>query len=364
MLEYPRRSHSKSSSSLAVKWLLDCVAHHQECRVQSQPAHWLPTRLLDVGPPWSRKQCQRILTSQLPSTPIPQSYVSLSHRWTEDGIVKLTSHNLEAMLQELDEDKLTDTFREAVEMTRLLGVLYIWIDSLCIIQDSISDWQAESSDMGKVYEYSICNIAATAASTDDTSGLYRWRDAASITPYRVHVRYRNHDASYVCFPGGQWSRRVTSAGLNMRGWVFQERLLSPRTLHCSSQLFWECRRLSVCETYPSALPRESVTLGQDVDQDFPSNMKKWRGGLEEQGVDFWDTAVQAYSRCSLTRPEDRLVAMAGIARQMQPVIQDEYLAGIWKQQLPHGLLWSLTNIVGREFVVKRPLQYRGIIHGP
>lgn len=249
-------------------------------------------------------------------------------------------------------------------MTRLLGVRYIWIDSLCIMQDSVSDWQAESSAMGKVYEYSICNIAATAASTDGMSGLYRRRNAALITPHRVHVRYRNHDASYICFLGGQWGRRITSAGLNTRGWVFQERLLSPRTLHCSSQLFWECRRLSVCEAYPCALSREPMSLGDDVDQDLPSNMKKWRDELQEHGVALWNTAVQAYGRSSLTRPTDRLVAIAGIARQMQSVIRDDYLAGLWKQQLPYGLLWSLTNIVGRDIVVTRSLEYRGIVHGP
>ncbi|KAJ3546273.1 hypothetical protein NM208_g1640 [Fusarium decemcellulare] len=257
-------------------------------------------------------------------------------------MVRLTKENLDDFMQQIPLVDLPVTFRDAIRFCRDLGIQYIWIDSLCIIQDSESDWLQESSNMGKVYEYSFCNIAATSASSGG-GGLYSPRDRHLITPYEVHINWRGHESP---------------APLNGRGWVFQERLLSPRTLHFSSQLFWECRTLNACETYPSGLPSEPSILGNDIDQDFPGSTKSWREDLHQDPVGYWDLLTQMFCRCYLTQPTDRLAAIAGIASQMRPLINDEYLAGLWRRQLPSGLLWKLENMVGQDLVVTRPSQYR------
>lgn len=157
-----------------------------------------------------------------------------------------------------------------------------------------------------------------------------------------------------------WFRSISRAPLNGRGWVFQERSLSPRTLHFSSQLFWECRTLKACETYPCGLLSEPSILGDDVDQSFPGSTKDWRNGFEKGDVDYWELIVQMFCRCYLTKSSDRLAAIAGMASQASNLLNDEYLAGVWKRQLPHGLLWKLENMVGQDdLIITRPAKYRG-----
>ncbi|KAI8669600.1 HET domain-containing protein [Fusarium keratoplasticum] len=213
--------------------------------------------------------------------------------------------------------------------------------------------------MGKVYEYSFCNIAATSASRGQ-GGLYSWRDSHLITPHTARVNWKGHESEYVFFLDSHWFKSISRAPLNGRGWVFQERLLSPRTIHFSSQLFWECRTLKACETYPCGLPSEPSILGDDVDQTFPGSTKDWRDGLERDGVEHWELLTQMFCRCYLTKESDRLAAIAGIASQAQLLLNDEYLAGLWKRQLPHGLLWKLQNMVGQDdLIVTRPTKYRG-----
>ncbi|VUC26532.1 unnamed protein product [Clonostachys rosea] len=286
-------------------------------------------------------------------------YIALTHRWTPEGILRLTKANIGDLLRRIPLEDLSPTFQDAVQFCRGLGVRYLWIDSLCIIQDSKSDWFKESSTMGKVYEYSFCNIAATLASQRPMGGLYCVRDPHLITPYTANINWRGHKALYIFFERDHWFKSLTRSSLNRRGWIFQERLLSPRTLHFSSQLFWECRTMRACETYPSGLPSEPPFLGDDIDQDFPTSTKSWRSDLQQDHVAHWDLLVQMFCRCYLTKQTDRLAAIAGVASQAQPLLGDQYLAGLWRRQLPGGLLWKLQNMVGQDdFVVARPKKYR------
>jgi hypothetical protein len=151
---------------------------------------------------------------------------------------------------------------------------------------------------------------------------------------------------------------VSKASLNSRGWVFQERLLSPRTLHFSSQLFWECRMLQACETYPSGLPYEPGLSGWSGEIEVPSSYKNWREEMQTSASTSWNQTVQMYTRCKLTQLSDRLVAIAGIAQKMQPHLESEYLAGLWEHELLCNLLWELRNMVHHDLEVSRPDTYR------
>lgn len=300
-----------------------------------------------------------MITSQLNrQSGAPPLYVSLSHRWTAGNVRRLTQDGLDDMLKCIPPADLSPTFQDAIRVTRNLGIRYIWIDSLCIIQDSPVDWLNESSNMSKIYKYAFCNIAATAASAGADGGLYQSRDPLPITPYSANIKWGRHDRKYVFFLGHHWYNSLEDAPLNRRGWVFQEPLLSPRTLHFSSQLFWECRSLQACETYPSGLPRSPGVLGNDLhDCRFPVNTKAWRREFERNRFDLWDLLTRMYCRCFLTRPSDRLVAIAGIAQEVQSLLGDEYVAGFWRSRLPFGLLWSLYLVTDLG-VTKSPV-YRG-----
>jgi Heterokaryon incompatibility protein (HET) len=142
---------------------------------------------------------------------------------------------------------LLQTFQDAIWVTRCLHVRYLWIDSLCIMQDKddLSDWVYEAASMHKVYSNSLLNIAATGAS-DSSNGLFVQQDPQEFIPAEVNlplqglqpsavpVKYQLTDISF-------WQKELSQAPPNRREWVVQKRLLAPRVLHFGrSQLMWEC----------------------------------------------------------------------------------------------------------------------------
>jgi hypothetical protein len=166
----------------------------------------------------------------------------LSHCWGTTPIFRLLTGNIETLQKSLPVEHLPQTFQDAILLTRRLGIEYIWIDSLCIIQDSITDWAKESVTMGDVYKHAYCNIAATGF-PDGQKGLYVKRDPQllQLLEFRIPSGPRkNRDipsGSYYCIDS-VWENEVIDAPLNKRAWVFQERYLSPRILHFGArQLF-------------------------------------------------------------------------------------------------------------------------------
>lgn len=141
-----RSTDSDESWEVATSWLAECINTHLKCRSSSE-ARRLPTRLLDVGEHGSLTVCLH-LTDGTPSTVL---YVILSHCWGGINIQKLENETLSPMLKGISISTLPQTFQDAITITRRLGLRYLWIDSLCIIQDSTEDWARESSMMGLVY---------------------------------------------------------------------------------------------------------------------------------------------------------------------------------------------------------------------
>ncbi|KAF2417707.1 hypothetical protein EJ08DRAFT_69769 [Tothia fuscella] len=229
-----------------------------------------------------------------------------------------------------------------MKVTQDFGVRYIWIDSLCIVQDSLEDWQIESAQMKNVYESCVCNIAAT-GSSDDGGSLFQERDPCWVSKNRLRINYAGHDQTYLSTLDEPWGRWVSRSSLNRRGWVLQERMLSPRTIHYTSQLFWECRMLQACETYPDGEPGDPEYMELDGNI-LPISLKNWHEMCQEDMASFWVQLVGTYLRCSITVPSDRLIAVAGIAKSPQPLFDDEYLAGLWKKELPYNLVWDLCNV--------------------
>jgi hypothetical protein len=330
-----------------MRWLINCITHHPKCREhhsQQSSTDWLPTRLIDVGLPGNIQLPQLILSSELKSES-NNSYATLSHRWTSTHVVKLESSNIDSFRQCIPSESLSRTFVDAITVTRALGIRYLWIDSLCIIQDSLADWQSESAKMESVYGNCVCNIAAT-GSSDNGGGLFQERNANWVTPNRVHLQYEGHDKIYLASLEDPWGKWISRSTLNRRGWVLQERMLSPRTLHFASQLFWECRMLQACETYPESMPPSSENRYMELDGfELPMSHKNWHEECEEP--EFWTDVVQSYGRCSITRPGDRLIAIAGVAKSLQPVVNDKYLAGLWMKDLPYNLVWYLCSTDGK-----------------
>lgn len=302
-----------------MKWYKECISTQTTCNANAlKGQQWYPTRLLDVGtlPSSPVKLCK---TSSDNTT---GPYVTLSHCWGTSQMYKLTRSNITALSNEIPLRKLPRTFVDAIEITRRLGIRYIWIDSLCIIQDSTEDRLNEVALMESVYSNSHCNIAAT-ASRNGQGGLFRSRDPAHIRAWYLTASWGQRRASetFLVYDGEMWELQLNKAPLNLRAWVLQERFLAPRVLQfCQSQIFWECRQRDVCEAFPCGLTPwlsspyktrfkrldEMASLGSEASAQNKSL------SLEQAAYYFiWGRLVKHYSMCEMSMAEDKLVAISG-----------------------------------------------------
>ena len=150
-------------------WLRTCVANHKICAKSfdgiTRSEARLPSRVIDVGGPNTRHA--HLVT---PEAEQKGSYITLSHCWGQTRQVTTTSANIRRHSFELPMSELSKTFQDAIELTRKLGIRYLWIDSICILQDDKADWLRESQMMGQYYGESYCTIAATGGA-DGSQGL-------------------------------------------------------------------------------------------------------------------------------------------------------------------------------------------------
>jgi hypothetical protein len=214
----------------------------------------LPTRLVDCGS--LEVPAYRLVLGQ--SLPAETSYTTLSYCWGTSMPVCLLKSNIDSLMKQIQVDDLPKTLQDVIHVARQLGQRYIWIDSLCIVQDDAEDWEREASTMGNVYSGGYCNICAT-ASADSSSGLFRARLENPQRQLKLHLRVKNQRGWYFVSGKMVWRREVEEAPLNDRAWVCQERFLSRCNLHFGTgQLFWECGELSANEWFPLGI---SSSLG-------------------------------------------------------------------------------------------------------
>lgn len=305
---------------LCKAWLRKCRENHVDCGPST--SEMLPTRLLYLG-----EDVPRLVTSD--SVPKKTDYATLSHCWGTLQFTTLTSKTLATFQTAIPLDALTKTFQDAISIAKYLGFDYLWIDSLCIIQDSAEDWRKESSLMGQVYGYASLNIAATAA-TDGSGGCFFNRNPS----WRSQIRTGEKDDSILwdCWRDG-W-KYPDSNKLLPRAWVVQERYLSRRVLHFThDQVYWECEKRPACEMYPNGYP---------VDQRKDHYSEGFQYRKRPLDLKAWSRIVDAYSAARLTKYTDRYAAIEGPARMMSAEMGFNYVAGMWKQNLERQLCWAAT----------------------
>ncbi|KAF2169148.1 hypothetical protein M409DRAFT_64912 [Zasmidium cellare ATCC 36951] len=318
-------------------WLQQCREEHLTCR--TEVAGLLPTRVIDVHSEPPKLVLSRGAVGK---------YLALSHCWGGAISVLLTTKTIDPFQEELPMDQIPRNFEDAITITRRLGVQYLWIDSLCIMQDCKEDWTVESKKMGQVYRDSVLTIYAAAA-TGSTSGIL-CKGSNNGSQARAAIKVFNNELLEVAV-AGKWdpdleSMKVLerSSPLNKRGWTLQELTLSPRQLHFGKDgIYWRCRE-QTCSLDGLSIGNLSPYDSMDVD---PSSVFFWdtahgqRLTPDEMQVAMtaFLTLVQTYSHRALTYNTDKLPALSGLCERIHRLIGGEYLAGIWSRDLARGLLW-------------------------
>jgi hypothetical protein len=226
---------------ILAQWIRCCDKNHDCC---PRKESFLPTRVIDVGRPDSTTV--RLFCGTGGQTS-PGRYLALSHRWGSPSQHRkfcTEKDNFDDHKKSMKVTDLPQTFQDAITITRALSVQYLWIDSICIIQDDRNDWETESRLMEQVYSCAYVTIAASCASgTED--GFLKSR------PARESVRMKGGDgfSFFLCDAIDDFSSDVDQGELNKRGWVLQERALSRRTIYfAENQTYWECGEGVRCET--------------------------------------------------------------------------------------------------------------------
>ncbi|KAF4454939.1 HET-domain-containing protein [Fusarium austroafricanum] len=371
-------------------WIQQCISSHEDCCKSISDGKSfdpyqvdLPTRCIEVTS----------TTAFLKATHgMKGSYVALSHRWNQETeTVKTTSSNYETRISGSDLGSLTKTFQDAITLVRRLGLQYLWVDSICIIQGS-EDWDREKWKMGQYYEHALFTISAIGSVSQDTPspGFLKARLPKSLVrlPFRQNgtrqgsvYLYKREKKDYMSFHAD-----VEASELNSRGWVFQERLLSKRIIYFTNEeSFLECRSRipqSFCndliEQPSEHLVLMSVSKKRPI---LPKHAFKINFGSETASpLNTWYTIVEAFSRTKLTKQSDHLAAISGAASEYGQAIETQmrngqntqpiqnYLSGLWLQDIHYGLMWFAFDGKNRTCPCGAPswswLSYQGSIGWP
>ncbi|KXH36991.1 hypothetical protein CSIM01_00055 [Colletotrichum simmondsii] len=323
---------STGTLDLARSWFSECFHGHDQCkRLPTSAVNWLPTRLVDIG---SRGETtwRLVVTSEKSKLkryqPRPQ-YMTLSYRWgTEPQKLVLSSHNLDLLGRGSPIVQLPQTFQDLVVVAHHLGIR--------------NDWEKEALTMREVYTNAACNVAASASSSP-AGGLFRSRVSKDIRPgiVKSNLAFQEPGEFYM-FDKGYWDRHLLNGALHTRGWVFQERFLSPRQIYFTrSQVMWECLEEHKCEGFPRGIPLHdsSKSIKRLLSPQRNDNETKVEGLMPFDTLDLWIDIVATYSKCEFSVKEDKLYALGGIAKLFQEVTGDTYLAGLWRSRLLHQLDW-------------------------
>jgi hypothetical protein len=342
-------TEDESVTTVVQEWTDECCQLHEDCKINpSSPIGFLkatlPKRVVDVRPFHSEYQV-KIVPYDGKST-----YLALSHRWTSGPMPDWVTRKSNVSLRndEFHLETLGKTVQDAISATRKLGCHFIWIDSLCIVQDDEMDWTFEAANMAGIYTNAMITISADSADDDDAGflgkrvkfgeegGSLLVRDDEQSREYlEVRLRYKNQIPTATPAEGEIFEIDVLSSPLSKRAWITQERILSPRILHYGKhQVFWEC--------WSSCFAEDGHKFGQGTrgDRIAPFLRVLHDNSLTSKDIyRAWLLVIQDYAARKLSRETDKLPALSGMARIVSKRTNDAYLAGLWQGNLHMDLLW-------------------------
>lgn len=335
------------SAALAREWLSQCVTSHKDCALAANlgtPNHGYPTRLIQVTGD-ENLNLRLVLTENFSKSKPP--YLTLSHCWGAAKILRLLLDNLANFQHQIPFNQLPPTFREAARVTRQLGHTHIWIDSLCIIQDSKADWRDESKIMGDIYANSVCTISAlTALSSVQGCFAEKSPDGKETTPRNLlafRICHLPHGLHVDCHQRLDTILQIDRSPLPLhtRAWVLQERILGPRTVYYGAWgLAWECVECLATESKPWGEVGRFSPKADFLRECIRAPSSSSSGGDSSTALfSAWRAVRAAYTGCQLTYFDDRLVAVSSLIQRIERLTSWKNLWGMWEDKLLDELLW-------------------------
>jgi hypothetical protein len=273
--------------------------------------------------------------------------------------LKTTSESITKHKEALPMGNMPPLFRDAVFITRRLNYRYLWIDSLCIIQDSESDWQTESANMGYIYSNAVFTIAAEAASNSEEGILDTARPPVT-SPVQVACHTHRLQGNMILYR----ARFDIKGPLSTRAWTLQEDVLSARVLRWGvKQVTWHCRTATCSEHNPAGafnIDSKGYTSGERLyrkpyfkllclSQEALQKHFQATGapgsetGYRRSALSFWDSIVQDFASRALTYDTDKLPALSGLAKEVARHTSYTYKAGLWEDEIHSDLLWRIEG---------------------
>ncbi|RFU74366.1 hypothetical protein TARUN_7879 [Trichoderma arundinaceum] len=337
----PRTTGDDETLDQAANWLAECRSLHDGCRISDTT--FVPNRLLFLGAKRTNSNTINLVENLKNSVP----YAALSHRWTEETPTKclLTSNLVDRGQNGMPIAELPRMMQDVVSVLRRLGIEYIWIDCLCIIQDDEEDWRREAALMASVYTNAELTVAASWCDKVEQS-LFRDHsgaqevavDVAEIYGQPIFIRRRKPHFTWSAIESNLVAYTMVEGPemewpLLTRGWVYQEQLLSRRMLHFTrNELIWECLEATQCE------------CGWYNNNARDEWARQWY--KQPPGSKAWADIIKGYAKRPLTVVTDKLPALAGIAKviaMQKGYDAREYLCGLWEKELEDSFFWCLSE---------------------
>lgn len=376
---------SDSCFNMIKGWLDKCRNNHPICaEANVATTRLLPKRTIHLGP--ETNDDIRILEYDSIGAPIGLPYVALSHCWGRSQHLVSTTTTLDDWKTNIPFNRLPPTFRDAINISRKLGFGYIWIDSLCIVQDDHKDWEMEGAKMAAIYNGADLVLAATGSIDGDGGCLFPRKSFITVTgsfptgePFEIYGRDAGRHSFFGWdaepeFAKMSWNpvsgklgdqEELLNYPLLTRAWCFQERLLATRILHfakqeamfdCLTCMDCECGVLSNHEDDPLVPPRRIMRTGHK----YVTGTKSLRSSeatyaekiarmnntpIDTSNQEFlqhhelWRDLIVQYSQKQILHRTDGLPAIAGLATKWSSDLTGRYLAGVWEKDLLNHLRW-------------------------
>jgi hypothetical protein len=287
-------------------------------------------------------------------------YAALSYVWGEDQPYRKTAENIDKYHHLIALQAIPKTIQDAISTTNSLGIMYLWVDSFCILQDSDEDKGREIENIRVYFQNAYITIVAANANRVSDGFLHDpppWRIEPVIVPYPIPEEPGKVDQVHLYRTYAPWPTYNNS--VDNRAWCLEERVLSPRRLvFCSHALQYECQEqrvnvngspLGLPDLYlrlpkPQGMQDNQENINSPSHENYAENSDSVTLAVVEDG---WDYVVTQYTSRRLTKVKDKLVAFGAVAEQFQQLwpntLSTRYAAGLWSHQLPQSLLWVING---------------------